>query len=57
MDVSAIRLFGDSAINRNFRTKFADFSGGKQGDGAAAHTDIRAAEKKIKMENYVYKIF
>lgn len=47
-----------SAINRNFRTKFADFSGGKQGDGAAAHTDIRAAEKKIKMEkNYVCKNF
>ena len=22
---------------------------GKQGDGVAAHTDIRAAEKKIKM--------
>nr|DAO16364.1 MAG TPA: hypothetical protein [Caudoviricetes sp.] len=30
---------------------------GKQGDGAAAHTDIRAAEKKLKWENYVYKIF
>jgi hypothetical protein len=61
------RFAADSTIRRKVESAKRNGNGtdvstirrfeGKQGDGAAAHTDIRAAEKKLKWENYVYKIF